>query len=211
MSGKELDMNKSVLKAVIYILAVVGVFCVAGAFAYNMHKLETENVLQSHKMEYSSDLSVDETFPERTVTPGSKKTKKVAFKNTSSAPVFIRICFSETWETSNLIIADVSGVTKNWTSAWTKDWVQKPDGWWYYSKVLPAGEETAEVLESVTFPNTVPDSADYILSFNVEAVQASDEASVNTDATLALFGRVGTISNMQVSNGAVASGDVAWN
>lgn len=211
MNNKITCTGKNISHVLIYIVAVIGVLSIVGAFAYQMHKLETENVLQSHRMEYSGDLSVEENFPDTKVEPGSTKTKEVVFKNTSSAPVFIRVSFSENWETTDLVITDDISVIKNWTASWLNDWEKKPDGWWYYKKVLPAGASTAAVLSSVTFPAEVPAGADYALTFNVEAVQASDESSVNNAATSALFGRAGTISNMTLSNGAVKSGNVSWN
>ena len=76
------------------------------------------------------------------------------------------------------------------------DWVYI-DGWYYYTKILPAGETTEPVLKSVDFSKltgtidenlTDYQNAGYELYFQTEAVQASDELKVSMDAAEELFG-----------------------
>ena len=202
--------GRNLSRSVVFALSVAGFLCIAGTAAFTVHRLETENIMQSHKMDYSTDLSVDENFPDKTVTPGGVKTKWVQFKNDSSAPVFLRVCCSETWETQDEILTGVDGVTKYWSPEWLNDWTEKDDGWWYYKYVLPAGATTAAAMTGVKFPQTVPEGAGYSLSFIAEAVQVSDEDEVNTHATEALYGRAGTVSNAELADGAVIYGEVDW-
>ena len=83
-------------------------------------------------------------------------------------------------------------VNKNWTEAWQNDWFDGGDGWYYYKKVLPANEMTAKVLTSLKFDSNYAEiyqTADYTLKFVSEAVQYSDDDSVNHRAVQANFGR----------------------
>ena len=66
------------------------------------------------------------------------------------------------------------------------------------------------MLESVTFPASVPDGESYHLDFQVETVQVSSDNAVNKNATKTLFGRTGTVGVMTTLHGAVTGGDVTW-
>lgn len=133
-----------------------------------------------------------------------EKQKEVSFKNTGTTDVFIRVAYAESWiadqngtevtlpNQNGIPAADVA--TKNWTSGWSSgnEWQIGEDGWYYYKKVLKAGETTPDILESVTFPWNYTDSryadAEYRLHFQVEAVQASDQLQVSQDAVKEVFG-----------------------
>ena len=119
------------------------------------------------------------------------------FKNTGTAPVFLRVSYAEFWKDADgkVISGLVDGnevVNKNWTEAWQNDWFDGGDGWYYYKKVLPANEMTAKVLTSLKFDSNYAEiyqTADYTLKFVSEAVQYSDDDSVNHRAVQANFGR----------------------
>ena len=123
--------------------------------------------------------------------------KEVQFKNTGTAPVFLRVSYAEFWKDADgkVISGLVDGnevVNKNWTEAWQNDWFDGGDGWYYYKKVLPANEMTAKVLTSLKFDSNYAEifqTADYTLKFVSEAVQYSDDDSVNHRAVQANFGR----------------------
>lgn len=190
----------------VLILLLVGVGI---AYALSMHEVEQENILASH----TTAVGIEETFPDGTVTPGATKTKQVAFKNEGTAPVFVRVAYAEEWTNGTAWLSDDgTHVTKNWTPAWASDWTLI-DGWYYYKKVLPQGATTDKILESVTFPAGLEDdykNGQYDLSFLVEVVQLSDEASVNTSSTQSVWDRTATVTITTTSAGAVTAGTVAW-
>lgn len=178
--------------------------------AWNMHEAQQANNLQSHNV----SIRIDETFPDGTVTAGATKIKRVAFNNLSSAPVFLRVTYVETWENGSLWLEDDgSHAIKKWTSAWSNDWWDGEDGWYYYTKVLPAGGSTEDIISSVAFPADLAGEyagGQYSLAFIVEAVQLSDEAEVNTSATESVFGKTAAVLVTSTSNGAVTAGTVSW-
>ena len=135
------------------------------------------------------------------------KPKKVSFKNSGSADVFLRVAYSESWSTaggangekellSNKMPGSDSDVASK--AILSENWELKEDGWYYYKKVLPANGTTENFMENVDFfnienleeplKNTYKD-AEYEIHFQAEAVQASDQWKVSEDAVTTLFGK----------------------
>lgn len=187
-------------------LVLISAVSFGAIFAWNSHIVAQENNLQSRTV----SAEIEENFPDTTAEAGATKVKEVSFKNTGTGAAFLRVSFSENWETSTNLLDGDYGVVKNWTTAWTTEWVDGGDGWFYYNKVLGAGESTATILSGVEFPSDIPENADYNLTFLAEVIQVSDEDAVNTDATNKLFGKTGQVSNAVIENGAVTSGTVSW-
>jgi hypothetical protein len=167
----------------------------------------------SYPQSHQFGLRIDEVFPDNTISPGSTLTKEISFTNIGSAPLFLRISYVETWENGEEWLEDDgANCTKNWTSAFASEWDFK-DGWYYYKKVLPAGVNTGNILESISFPSELPKEyleGAYSLDFMVEALQLSNEADVNTQATQEIFGKTATVAIILEKNGAVMEGTVAW-
>ena len=133
------------------------------------------------------------------------KPKKVSFKNSGSADVFLRVAYSESWSTaggadgekellSNKMPGSDSDVASKVVSG--ENWELREDGWYYYKKVLPAGSPTESFMEQVDFSNidsleeslkNTYKNAEYEIHFQAEAVQASDEWKVSEEAAAALF------------------------
>lgn len=124
-----------------------------------------------------------------------------------------------TWEhenTSTKVLSnkDANGndiAVKTWTSAWETDWEKGNDGWYYYKKVLLAGEKTDPILDSVSIVK-VPEEyqkANYRLFFKAEVVQCSDGSNtlnsdqVNADALQKLF-------KMQADADTTTDGTLTW-
>lgn len=185
-------------------LILIGAASFGAVWAWNTHTATQDNQLESRTV----SATIQEDFPNTTVTAGDTKTKSVTVENTGTAAAFVRVCVAEYWTTDKEQLIGATGVTKNWSTAWNDDFTLY-DGWYYYKKVLPAGG-SVQVLDSVTFPASVPDGASYHLDFQVETVQVSSDNAVNTDATKMLFGRTGTVSGMTAPHGAVTDGDVTW-
>lgn len=144
---------------------------------------------------------------------GNLKAKEVSFRNTGTADTFIRISFAETWKYTDestgqsLLLPDRQMVLANtefeikkaaqikWTDEFKNNWVEGSDGWYYYKKVLPAGEKTRDIMTAVDFssiynkdwPDPRYQKAGYELYFTVESVQASRDLSVSADAVETVF------------------------
>ena len=198
---------------------VLTLLALGATYAYSVHKTQLDNLLTSHGVSGAVIENGDPTsdIEDFTLTPGADVTKKVQFENTGNAPVFVRVAYAQTWLNKDgaLLLYDESYATPKWTSEWNSEWSDGGDGWYYYNKVLKAGDITNEVLTSVEFLGTPPLPDEYVngkyqLTFVLEVVQCSDEEDVNDDALMATFGRSATISDMKVTNGTVTSGDVTW-
>ena len=121
-------------------------------------------------------------------------TKKVTITNRDSTnvPVALRVSFNEVW--SNIVgdeyytlsnkVNGLDTVKKEWTPTFLNDFVLSDDGWYYYKKVLNP-EESVQILNSISLSdNVIVDSPyyeeykkyDYELSFNYEAIQATEKA-----------------------------------
>lgn len=186
-------------------LLLIGVAGFGAAWAWNTHRAQQVNQLESRTV----SVAVAEEFLSNTVDKGETKIKTVTVQNTGNAAAFVRVSYAEYWTTATEQLAGATNVEKNWTTDWKNDFKCHDDGWYYYKKVLPAGR-SVQVLESVTFPASVTAGASYHLDFQVETVQVSDEAAVNTDATKTLFGRTAEVTDMTTSYGAVTGGTVTW-
>lgn len=164
--------------------------------------------------------------------------KKVKFKNTGEADVFLRVAYTETWKNENTILPnnalkkDGSGsvpvAMPNWVN--TGYWQLDPNsGWLYYYKSLPVGESTDLIVDHVDFVGTgsAPSvklddlvdgdkykDAEYDLHFTMEVVQASDDVSVSRDAIAAMFGedkRASIKDNWKKDERISWEGTVPWN
>lgn len=184
-------------------LILIGAASFGAVQAWNTHTATQVNQLESRTV----SATIEESFPDKTVKAGATKTKSVTVENTGTAAAFVRVCVAEYWTTETEQLIGKTGVTKNWASAWSD--FEPHGGWYYYKKVLPAGK-SVQVLESVTFPASVPNGASYHLDFQVETVQVSSDNAVNTNATKTLFGRTGTVGGMTTLHGAVTGGNVTW-
>ena len=219
--------NKGLKARAILVVSLVLILTVLGAtYAYTTHENELINLLKAHTVsgEVIEGGSVGEE-KEFSLTPGGNVEKKVQFKNTGDTAVFLRVAYAEMWtdEDGKLLPHDPSYATPNWAAAWGSEWSNGGDGWYYYKKILKAGDTTAEVLSSVSFLNTptLPTEyaqGNYQLTFAMEVVQCSNEATVNTDALSKTFGKTATITGMTtekglvngVLKGAVTGGTVSW-
>ena len=152
---------------------------------------------------HSGAAMVEEFNPDSSFLPGETVIKKVAFQNTGEMDIFLRVEVppEEAWyakgESEPLDEPyTTEAVIKNWTdniwpeggdAASTNDWSQvftDADGtkYRYYRHILPAGETTADILDSITLSTEVSndrhaiDYSDkiYKLTFNAEAVPAEE-------------------------------------
>ena len=177
--GDKMKQNKKYklkTKSLIFIILLLIVTIVGATYAY--FTSETRILNQFKNATYNVQL--EEEFND------DWGTKKVWFANNeeTNTPVVLRINYNESWTkedkdgflTLSNIYEGENVVTKNWTSDFTDNFTLGSDGWYYYNKVLKP-QEKVQVLESIE--KNAPaeyDSYNYQLTFNFEAIQATESA-----------------------------------
>lgn len=189
-------------KPLIFLLVLCLLGIVGTTFAYYYTEIAIPN--QFKAMTYN--VTIEEEFND------TWGTKKVSFVNNeeTNTPVVLRINYNELWrkEINGVKLSldnNVNGtnvVTKNWTTAFTNDFVDGGDGWYYYKKTLNA-EESVQVLNSISLNESLISTSPYYndyktytyeLDFNFEAIQANSSA----------------ISEIWGKNATITGGDVTW-
>lgn len=182
MKFKKLKKIKK--KPLIYLLAVLLLGIAGTTFAYYYSEVAIPNKFKA--MTYN--VQVEEEFND------TWGTKKVTFvnKETTNTPVVLRINYNESWrkEVNGIKLSldnnvnGTSAVTKNWTSAFTSDFIAGDDGWYYYKKTLNANS-SVQVLDSISLNESLISTSPYYddyksytyeLDFNFEAIQATSNA-----------------------------------
>ena len=188
-------------KPLIFLLVLCLLGIVGTTFAYYYTEIAIPN--QFKAMTYN--VTIEEEFND------TWGTKKVSFVNNeeTNTPVVLRINYNELWrkEVNGVKLSldnNVNGtnvVTKNWTTAFTNDFMDGGDGWYYYKKTL-AAEASVQVLDSIALNESLISTSPYYddykaytyeLDFNFEAIQAS------SNAISEIWGKTATISGGNVT------------
>ena len=188
-------------KPLFFLLLLLALGIVGTTFAYYYTEIAIPN--QFRAMTYN--VTIEEKFN------NTWGTKKVSFVNNeeTNTPVVLRINYNELWrkEVNGVKLSldnNVNGtnvVTKNWTTAFTNDFIDGGDGWYYYKKTL-AAEASVQVLDSIALNESLISTSPYYddyksytyeLDFNFEAIQASSSAISE------IWGRTATISGGNVT------------
>lgn len=188
-------------KPLFFLLLLLALGIVGTTFAYYYTEIAIPN--QFRTMTYN--VTIEEEFN------NTWGTKKVSFVNNeeTNTPVVLRINYNEFWrkEVNGVKLSldnNVNGtnvVTKNWTTAFTNDFIDGGDGWYYYKKTL-AAEASVQVLDSIALNESLISTSPYYndyksytyeLDFNFEAIQASSSAISE------IWGRTATISGGNVT------------
>ena len=193
---------KKIKKKPLFFLLLLLALGIAGTtFAYYYTEIAIPN--QFRAMTYN--VTIEEEFN------NTWGTKKVSFVNNeeTNTPVVLRINYNELWrkEVNGVKLSldnNVNGtnvVTKNWTTAFTNDFIDGGDGWYYYKKTL-AAEASVQVLDSIALNESLISTSPYYndyksytyeLDFNFEAIQASSSAISE------IWGKTATISGGNVT------------
>ena len=193
---------KKIKKKPLFFLLLLLVLGIVGTtFAYYYTEIAIPN--QFRAMTYN--VTIEEEFN------NTWGTKKVSFVNNeeTNTPVVLRINYNELWrkEVNGVKLSldnNVNGtnvVIKNWTTAFTNDFIDGGDGWYYYKKTLPA-EASVQVLDSIALNESLISTSPYYddyksytyeLDFNFEAIQASSSAISE------IWGKTATISGGNVT------------
>lgn len=179
------------------ITVMICVTAIGGVYAWSKLSASVTNKINTPTV----DVEVVEEFDEQAKVDWYQSVdKKVQFKNTGTAPVFIRVSYVELWkDASDKVLSSVVNgqeiVKKNWTNAWKNEWVDGNDGWFYYKKVLQPNDLCSKILISLEFDSSnlgeLADfygNASYSLKFVSEAVQYSKDIEVNRRSVRANFG-----------------------
>ena len=164
--------------------AAVAVLLAGVSLAYYYASSDIDNPFETTEAKVYMDENFD---PSDQWVPGEEKQKEVQLGNEGEMDTVLRIRFSPELKLSDgtkVTDEDVlSGFVLNFAEGFGQNWVKGNDGWYYFKKVLKAGETTDTTLKSVTMSDAVGSDVrgaqkDYIGSVfevNVESqmVQAS--------------------------------------
>ncbi|MBS6007223.1 MAG: hypothetical protein KIB43_09715 [Clostridium baratii] len=126
------------------------------------------------------DVEIDEDFKPPNDWDGSSNEKLVKVQNNSTGPALIRVSIQKRWVdgNGNPWAGDSNFIKLNFSKNENKLWVDGEDGYFYYNKILPKGEVTEAILDSVELkiPEELKErykGKKVIVDVKTEAVQAT--------------------------------------
>ena len=126
------------------------------------------------------DINTEESFTPSENWNGDKYEKIVKVKNESTADALIRISINPRWvdENENSWAGDISFIKLNFSDS--NKWMNGNDGYYYYNEIVPKGETTDEILNSVqlNIPQNLKErykGKTVIIDVDSEAIQATEE------------------------------------
>lgn len=192
---------------ILFLLLII--FCVVGVtYAYYSYSKSFDNNFKVGNFDvvikevFEENLCIGNSYDAENERDCSQRNanKEVFVVNNENTDAIVRISYNEYYNSDEFngyteainVIDDYyneSLVSKNWTPEFLNDWFYY-NGWYYYNKVLSSGE-TIKVLNGVSVRCCVV--GEYNLDFNLEAIQASQDAVnelwdknvvINSDGTL---------------------------
>lgn len=166
-------------KHIAALAGIAAVFAVGGSLAYFNQDLEAVNILKSGDFD-TEIVEEFRPEDGKDWKPGTTVNKDFAVKNSGDVPMVVRVSFQETWEKDDGAYVTIDTTEKEeghgeadnkFESVWQeeptdgltdkddsvvektlnlgKEWVYS-DGYYYYTKTLPAGATTEYLLDDVT-------------------------------------------------------------
>lgn len=133
--------------------------------------------------------SITNTFTPAKVTPevtedfGNNVKNNVKITNDGDIPAYIRVKVVVTWKNGNDVygVAPVENTDYTWQIPGT-DWVKGSDGFYYYTKPVPAGKETSVLLTNCKLRDGVkaPDGYSLSVDIHAQAIQAEPTTAVTS-------------------------------
>lgn len=122
--------------------------------------ISTDSVTNRLSCGYNTAEIVENYVPLSSFAKGEEVTKEVKVRNEGSVPCYVRV-FAEISrpEAREAIDVDFS----------TSDWSKMSDGYYYYSRVLNAGEESSPLFTTLTAKENVSDFEMICYSESVQA------------------------------------------
>ena len=122
--------------------------------------ISTDSVTNRLSCGYKTAEIVENYVPLSSFAKGEEVTKEVKVRNEGSVPCYVRV-FAEISrpEAREAIDVDFS----------TSDWSKMSDGYYYYSRVLNAGEESSSLFTTLTAKENVSDFEMICYSESVQA------------------------------------------
>lgn len=134
----------------------------------------------------SNGIKIEEEFDEdlaKNVLPGTDVDKDVKVVNTASYDQLIRVKFDKKWTNGNSKGLDFEAIELNYqnlTDTLENDkWIEGKDGYFYYNGIVPGGEETEYLLDSVKLSSKADrryEGVEYDIIVHAEGIQASNGA-----------------------------------
>ena len=150
--------SKKLLRAELIIFSVLLLGIIGTAFGFLHSNDSLRNVFTIGKN--VSEITEEWTPPNRELRPGETCKKVVRVSNTGTVPCYVRV-FAEV---SNPKTREVLDVDYN-TSCWSK----KSDGYYYYSRILNAGEVSEPLFTTLIAKENVTDFEMICYSETVQA------------------------------------------
>ena len=103
--------------------------------------VSTDSALNRLSCGHNTAGIVESYAPPSSFAKGDEITKEVKVKNEGSVPCYVRV-FAEVCDPEE---RDAIDIDYN-----TSDWIKKSDGYYYYSRILNTGEESAPLFKTLT-------------------------------------------------------------
>ena len=141
-------------------LLVLFLFCLMLVGVTAGFLISTDSVTNRLSCGYNTAEIVENYVPLSSFAKGEEVTKEVKVRNEGSVPCYVRV-FAEISrpEAREAIDVDFS----------TSDWSKMSDGYYYYSRVLNAGEESSSLFTTLTAKENVSDFEMICYSESVQA------------------------------------------
>lgn len=134
----------------------------------------------------SNGIKIEETFDSELankVLPGTNVNKDAKVKNTATYDQIIRVKFDKVWKNADGKNLNTDFIELKYQNTTTSNesnkWIEGTDGYFYYNGVVPAGEATAYLLDSVKLSDKVDNNyknVGYDVIVHAEGIQAANGA-----------------------------------
>lgn len=202
---KQKDTTQTVSKKRKVILAALLLLAVCLTVGITMAWLRADTASRQNTFTLAKvSCEVEETFD------GTVK-EDVSIRNTGTADAYIRAAIVVTWmkdgdDSDQTVSSVVPQLDKDYTIQFTENsgWIQLEDGYWYYTKSVPVGGSTAELIDSCTLLDGAEAPEGYRLAVEIiaSAIQSSP-AKVAEENWRVKIDETGTIIRL------LADGEVA--
>ena len=179
---------KKKITAICLVVALAAIAVVGGSLAYFTAEDDATNTFTV------GNVSIELTEPSWTndpaVYPGEILAKDPTVTNNGANPCYVRIKVDGLNCLNKVGAGDVTYITDDTAGKLGSGWVDGEDGYFYYTSILNAGNETSAVFQQIQIPTDLTNLAEGVEnSFDVEvsaqAVQAQGAAMAGNTITLA--------------------------